>query len=129
MLAKLLRTLRFLVVEQIRMVNDLSQLDDDVLVEAYRRALLNGALLQELSVYGFLLLGNAYCHMDLYLGWKVLLDLFLDSAQHKGPEDLVQLVYYLRVLLLLLNICHVLSLLPAQVEPFVELLAGAEYLG
>jgi len=97
----------------------LPQLDYDVPVETSRSPFLNGGFLEELPVNLLLKLSDSNIDVDLDFGRQILFDFLLDPSEEEGPEDLVELLDYLLVLLLSLQVCHLVFAF-SKIEPFVE---------
>lgn len=88
--------------------------------------MVNGGLFEQLAVDRFLCLGNADVDVHFYFGQQALLDLPLDSSQHEGTKDLVQLLYHFVVLSFLLGVAQHLVGLVADVEPLVKIVTRTE---
>ena len=80
--------------------------------------LLDGGLLEQLPVDLLLSLSDAYVDVHFYLRKKGLFDFPFDTSEHERPEDLVELLDDLVVLLLDLLLTHAFGAL--QVEPLIE---------
>lgn len=107
--------------EKVWVITDLSELDQNIFVVAGRSSFINCALLQELSVNGFLSLCDTHLDMHLDLWKKTLFDLSLNSTEHKRSEDLVQLLYHFSVFTLFFFVGHLLIAFISEVKPFVEI--------
>jgi len=86
----------------------------------------NGGLLQELSVNGFLCLGDTNIDVHLNLGQEVLFYFSLYSSKHKRSKDFVQLLNHLSIFLLLFFFRQIGICFAAEIKPFVKILRGTE---
>lgn len=122
MLTFLISVLRFNILEQVRVVAYLPELDQNVLVMSDRVGLLNHTFHEQVSVNLLLLLSDTDLHMYLDFWRQRLLDFLLDTTQKEWLENPVQLLNNLLITFLFFSLAH-FSVCLAKVEPFIEVVA------
>ena len=121
MLSKLFSSWWFLSIKKIRMITNLSELNNDILIVTNRSAFFYCWFLQKLSINAFLILSDSNINMDFDFWRKIFFYLFLDSSEQKWPQYFVKLLNNLCISLLFLSISHIVIAF-VEIKPFIEIL-------
>lgn len=110
------------------MITNLSELNQNVFVVTCRGSLINGTLLEKLSVDALLGFSDTHLDMHLNLGQKTLLYLSLDPSEHEGSENFVKFFHHLSVFDFLFRVSELFASLTSKIKPFIKIIRRGENL-